>query len=390
LIEDLKQFAQFIRSYATGGVILIICLVLSLFIANTWLNTGFNNFLQSHYGAQLGAVDLNYTTLEWINDGLMAIFFLLVGLEIKDEVLNGELSDMHSATLPIFAAVGGMLVPAAIYALINLNSVTDKGWGIPMATDIAFVVAIINIIKSRVPQSLQVFIKALAIVDDLGAILVIAIFYSAGLHTTYLLLALGMFVLQLLLNRLNVKYLASYLIPGLFMWYFVHHSGIHATVAGVLTAMAIPHEVKANYSPLKKLIHFLENPVNFIIVPIFALANSNINISSSLAGGNIVNPLTSGIFFGLLLGKPIGITLFSWLAVKLKVSKLADGISWMQVWGIGQLAGIGFTMSIFMALLSFADAGLQSQAKFGILVASMLAASVGYILFARKPQKIKQ
>ncbi|RYU92477.1 Na+/H+ antiporter NhaA [Mucilaginibacter terrigena] len=380
LISNLKQFAEFIRSYATGGVILIACVVVSLVIANTGLHTPFNNILDKHIGP--------YTSLGWINDGLMAIFFLLVGLEIKDEVLNGELSDRQSATLPIFAAIGGMLVPAVIYALINLNTPTINGWGIPMATDIAFVVAIISIIKSRVPQSLQVFIKALAIVDDLGAILVIAIFYSSGLHTTYLLLALGMFILQLLFNRLNVRYLAAYLIPGVLMWYFIHHSGIHATVAGVLTAMAIPHNVKLGYSPLKKLIHLLENPVNFIIIPLFALANSNINIGESLSGGSIINPLSAGILFGLLLGKPIGITLFSWLAVKLKLSKLADGVKWLQVWGIGQLAGIGFTMSIFMALLSFADTGLQSQAKFVILVTSLLAAVIGYVFLTRVRAKL--
>ncbi|MBD1387402.1 Na+/H+ antiporter NhaA [Mucilaginibacter rigui] len=380
LISNLKQFAEFIRSYATGGGILIVCVIVSLIIGNTGLHTSFNHTLDTPIGS--------YTSLTWINDGLMAIFFLLVGLEIKDEVLNGELSDKHSATLPVFAALGGMLVPAGIYAIINLHTATSSGWGIPMATDIAFVVAIISIIKKRVPQSLQIFIKALAIVDDLGAILVIAIFYSAGLHTIYLLLALAMFVLQMLFNRFNVRYLLAYLIPGVFMWYFIHHSGIHATVAGVLTAMAIPHNVKLNYSPLKKLIHLLENPVNFIIIPIFALANSNINIHESLAGGSIITPLSAGILFGLLLGKPIGITLFSWLAVKLKLSRLANGVKWAQVWGIGQLAGIGFTMSIFMALLSFADAGLQSQAKFTILVTSVLAAITGYVILLRIKKRI--
>lgn len=375
MISNLKQFAQFIRSYATGGVILITCVIASLFLANSGLNPPFNNLLH----AQIGP----YSILNWINDGLMTIFFLLVGLEIKDEVLNGELSDRQSATLPVFAAIGGMLIPAGIYALINFRTATHAGWGIPMATDIAFVVAIISVMKSKVPLSMQVFIKALAIVDDLGAILVIAIFYSAGLHTTYLFLALGMFILQMLFNRFNVRYLAAYLIPGVFMWYFIHHSGIHATVAGVLTAMAIPHNVKLNYSPLKKLIHLLENPVNFIIVPLFALANSNINIGESLAGGSIINPLSAGILFGLLLGKPIGITLFSWLAVKLKLSKLAGDVKWLQVWGIGQLAGIGFTMSIFMALLSFADAGLQNQAKFTILASSILAAITGYFILVR-------
>jgi NhaA family Na+:H+ antiporter len=388
LITNLKQFTEFIRSNATGGSILLVCVAISLIIANTSLSAGFNNLLQLHLGVESGPINLKYTILEWINDGLMAVFFLLVGLEIKDEVLNGELSDLHSATLPVFAAIGGMLIPAGIYALININSPTINGWGIPMATDIAFVVAIISIIKSRVPQSLQVFIKALAIVDDLGAIFVIAIFYSAGINITYLLLALAMFALQLLFNRLNVRYLAAYLIPGLFMWYFIHHTGIHATVAGVLTALAIPHNVKLGISPLKKIIHLLENPVNFLIVPLFALANSNINITESLSGGHIVNPLSAGILFGLMLGKPIGITLFSWLAVKLKLSKLADNVNWAQVWGIGQLAGIGFTMSIFMALLSFADAGLQNQAKFTILVTSLLAAIIGYLLLTRKKVKI--
>jgi NhaA family Na+:H+ antiporter len=388
LITNLKQFTEFIRSNATGGSILIVCVVISLIIANTSLSTGFNNILQLHLGAELGSINLKYTTLEWINDGLMAVFFLLVGLEIKDEVLNGELSDIHSATLPVFAAMGGMLVPAGIYVLININSPTVNGWGIPMATDIAFVVAIISIIKSRVPQSLQVFIKALAIVDDLGAIFVIAIFYSAGINITYLLLALAMFALQLLFNRFNVRYLAAYLIPGLFMWYFIHHTGIHATVAGVLTALAIPHNIKLGISPLKKIIHLLENPVNFLIVPLFALANSNINIGESLSVGHIINPLSAGILFGLILGKPIGITLFSWLAVKLNLSKLADNVNWAQVWGIGQLAGIGFTMSIFMALLSFADAGLQNQAKFTILVTSLSAAVLGYVLLTRKKVKI--
>jgi NhaA family Na+:H+ antiporter len=375
LINNLKQFAEFIRSYATGGGILIACVIISLVVANTDLNIPFIHLLDAYLGP--------YTLLAWINDGLMAIFFLLVGLEIKDEVLNGELSDRRSATLPVFAALGGMLVPAGIYFLLNFKTTASAGWGIPMATDIAFVVAIISVIKSRVPQSLQVFIKALAIVDDLGAILVIALFYSAGLHTTYLLLALAMFALQLLFNRFNVQYLLAYIIPGVFMWYFIHHSGIHATLAGVLTAMAVPHHIKQNYSPLKKLIHMLENPVNFLIIPLFALANSNINVSESLAGGNIVSPLSAGILFGLMLGKPIGITLFSWLAVKFKLSKLANGVKWVQVWGIGHLAGMGFTMSIFMALLSFADAGLQNQAKFTILTTSLLAASIGYVILLR-------
>ena len=376
MTRNIKQFREFIHSYATGGAILIVCIIASLLLANSPLNQTLNNALHTAIGP--------YQTLSWINDGFMAVFFLLVGLEIKDEVLNGQLSDRRSATLPVFAAIGGMLVPAGIYAIINHNTTTASGWGIPMATDIAFVVAIINVLKSRVPHSLQVFIKALAIVDDLGAIIVIALFYSAGLHTTYLLLALGMFAIQMVFNNLKLKYLAAYLIPGVLMWYFVHHCGIHATVAGVLTAMAIPHDVKANYSPLKKLIHWLENPVNFIIVPLFALANSNINIGESLAGGNIINHLSAVILFGLFLGKPIGITLFSWLAVKLNLSKLGKGVIWSQVWSIGQLAGIGFTMSIFIALLSFGGDSLYgAEAKFAILIASLLSGIGGFVYLKR-------
>ncbi|GGH07398.1 Na+/H+ antiporter NhaA [Mucilaginibacter phyllosphaerae] len=372
MIRQLKQFNEFIRSYATGGSILVICIIIALLIANTGLNLPFNNLLQAHLGP--------YPTIGWINDGLMAIFFLLVGLEIKDEALNGELSNLRSATLPVFAAVGGMLVPALLYYLVNHNTATAQGWGIPMATDIAFVVAIINVIKSKVPLSLQVFIKALAIVDDLGAILVIALFYSAGINLTYLALAAGTFGLQLLFNKLNIRHIWVYLVTGVFLWYFIHHTGIHATVAGVLTAMAIPYKTKDNYSPLKKLIHLLENPVNFLIIPVFALANANINIAEGLKGGNAINPLSAGILLGLILGKPIGITVFSWLAVKLRLSQLAHKVKWVQVWGIGQLAGIGFTMSIFITLLSFNNAAIQNEAKLTILVASSLTAFMGYML----------
>ncbi|MES2266039.1 MAG: Na+/H+ antiporter NhaA [Bacteroidota bacterium] len=371
MTKNIKQFQEFIRSNATGGNLLVVCIIIALLVANSSINTSYNAALKFHLGP--------YATIEWINDGLMAIFFLLVGLEIKDEALNGELSNMRSATLPIFAAVGGMLIPALLYYLVNRNTSTASGWGIPMATDIAFVVAIINVIKNKVPLSLQVFIKALAIVDDLGAIVVIALFYSAGLHSIYLLLAGITFGLQLLLNRFGVRQLWAYLVPGVFLWYFVHHSGIHATVAGVLTAMTIPYQIKADYSPLKKLIHLLENPVNYLIIPIFALANSNINVSEGLSNGNHINALSAGILLGLLVGKPVGITLFSWLAVKMRLSQLGHKVKWIQVWGIGQLAGIGFTMSIFVTLLSFNNTIIQNQAKFTILIASSIAAFTGYI-----------
>ncbi|WP_374948210.1 Na+/H+ antiporter NhaA [Mucilaginibacter sp.] len=372
MINYIQQFKEFVRSNATGGNLLVVCILAALIMANSGISSTYNAALQYQLGA--------FTVTSWINDGLMAIFFLLVGLEIKDEALNGELSNIRAATLPIFAAVGGMLIPALLYYLVTRGTPDAGGWGIPMATDIAFVVAIINVIKKKVPLSLQVFIKALAIVDDLGAIIVIAIFYSAGLHSTYLLLAGVTFTIQLLLNRFGVRHLWAYLVPGIFLWYFVHHSGIHATVAGVLTAMTIPYKVKANYSPLKKLIHLLENPVNYFIIPVFALANSNINFAEGLKNGNHISGLSAGILLGLVLGKPVGITLFSWLAVKMRLSQLGHRVKWVQVWGIGQLAGIGFTMSIFITLLSFGDAEIQNQAKFTILIASSLAAFTGYMI----------
>lgn len=374
-----KVYKEFFKSGSAGGIILITCLIFSLIIANSPLGPGFENFISREIGYHSDNLELRYSVLLWINDGLMAIFFLLVGLEIKRELVEGELSSLKQAALPVFAAIGGMLAPAVIYHLLNNGTETANGWGIPMATDIAFAIAVLSILGNRVPLSLKVFLTALAIVDDLGAILVIALFYSAELHLNYLLYAGGILALLVLFNWLGFKKLAFYLIPGVFMWYFIHHSGIHATIAGVLTALTLPTTHGPEESPLEKLEHGLTKPVNFFIMPVFALANTNIRFEADMING-LYSTLGLGIILGLFLGKPLGITLVSWLSVKLGISSLPTGVRWSQVMGAGLLAGIGFTMAIFIALLSFKEPLFQTKAKFSILIASLLAGVVGFLV----------
>lgn len=371
---------ELLRSDSIGGIILIACVIVSLGIANSSLMLPYNHLLSTPLGKNFGDIHLQYSLISWVNDGLMAIFFLFVGLEIKREVLNGELSDTKNATLPVFAAIGGMVVPALIYMAFNHNTISKNGWGIPMATDIAFAIAILSVLGNRVPLSLKIFLKALAIVDDLGAIVVIAIFYTASLNSHYLLLAAITFGIQITFNFWGFKNLIFYLIPGAFLWYFIHSSGIHATVAGVLTAFAIPTNPDDKLSPLLKLEHWLETPVNFIIIPLFALANTNIHFEWAVIAKGLTSPLGLGIIAGLLLGKPIGITLCSWIAVKTKLSALPNHTSWLQLSGAGLLGGIGFTMSIFITLLSFKDVLLHDEGKLAILIASVLAALGGYVL----------
>ncbi|NII82094.1 MULTISPECIES: Na+/H+ antiporter NhaA [unclassified Pedobacter] len=371
---NLDVFKRFFRSEQIGGFILLICVAISLIIANSSAKDTFINFLE----IKLGFGPVNYSILAWINDALMAIFFLLVGLEIKRELVEGELSSVKSAALPVIAALGGMLVPALIYSLFNKGTETAGGWGIPMATDIAFALAIIAMLGKSVPTSLKIFLAALAIVDDLGAILVIAIFYTHQIHFEYLAMAGGILVLLSLMNYFGVKKLVFYLIPGIFLWYFIHHSGIHATIAGVLLAFTIPTNETDEESPLEKLEHFLTTPVNYIIMPIFALANTSITFQKEMLVG-LVSPLGLGIIVGLFVGKTIGVTFFSWLAVKLKWADLPTGAGWKHILGLGMLAGIGFTMSIFIALLSFSEVLHVSEAKFAILTASILSGVVGFV-----------
>lgn len=377
---NLTVFREFLKSSFAGGIILFSCVILALIVANTSLYRSVMDFLLQEVGFETETIQLKYSWLLWLNDGLMAIFFLLVGLEIKREIVEGELSSVSKAALPILAAVGGALLPALIYAAINQNAAdTAHGWGIPMATDIAFALAVITLLGNRVPASLKIFLAALAIVDDLLAILVIALFYSSGIHATYLFIALGIFVFLIVLNKLGVKALWAYLIPGVFIWYFIHHSGIHATIAGVLVAMTLPMTPDEKESPLEKLEHLLTKPVNFIIIPLFAFANTLIPIHAEMVGG-LTSKLGLGIIAGLIVGKSIGIFLICFIAKSLKIAQLPEGASWMQIFGVGLLGGIGFTMSIFISILSFDDAALIEEAKFAVLIASLCAGILGYTM----------
>ena len=374
-----NYFKKFLHSSQSSGIILILCVAISLLIANSSLGESFQNLLDKNIGTEL--FHLNYPLSIWINDGLMAIFFLLVGLEIKREIVEGELSNFKSASLPIIAAIGGMIVPAAIYFLFNHGTEYAKGWAIPMATDIAFSLAIISMLGRKVPLSLKIFLAALAIVDDLGAILVIAVFYTDQIHWDYLGLSALMVTILVALNFFEFKKHIFYIIPGLFLWYFMHHSGIHATIAGVLLAFTIPTNISTTeISPLEKLEQKLHLPVNFLIMPIFALANTNITFHSGMVDGLFTN-FGYGIILGLFLGKLLGISFFSWIFIKLKISSLPDQSSWTQMMGAALLAGIGFTMSIFIALLSFkGHPEIQDEAKFAVLVASVISGFAGYSL----------
>ncbi|CAD0008684.1 Na+/H+ antiporter NhaA [Flavobacterium chungangense] len=387
---NLKVFSHFFRSSSSGGIILLIFVIISLFIANSGWSDSFKEILNLNLGFNTDSVHLCYPVLLWINDGLMAIFFLLVGLEIKREIIEGELSSFSQAALPVLAAVGGVIVPALIYAFFNGgNSMTAKGWGIPMATDIAFALGILSLLGSKVPSGLKIFLAALAIVDDLIAILVIAIFYSSELNFLYLGYAGALFIMLIIFNRFGIKNLFFYLIPGFVIWYFIHHSGIHATIAGVLVAMTIPTNEDDTESTLEKLEHALTRPVNFIIMPIFALVNTNITFESTMIEGLFSN-LGLGIVLGLFLGKPIGILVMSWLSVKLKIATLPESTTWMHVLGLGLLGGIGFTMSIFIALLSFGDVLHQNEAKFAILIASTIAGISGFCILSLYNKKEKK
>ena len=387
---NLKIFAHFFQSSSSGGILLLACVFVSLLIANTGLGTSFNDLLAYPLGYENDSVQLQYPILLWINDGLMAVFFLLVGLEIKREVIEGELSSVRQAALPVFAALGGVAVPAAIYFLFNgQNPQTAKGWGIPMATDIAFALGILSLLGNKVPSGLKIFLAALAIVDDLIAILVIAIFYSSELHFLYLGYGGAIFILLMVFNRMGVRNLLFYLLPGAVMWYFIHHSGIHATIAGVLVALTLPTNEEDTDSPLEKLEHALTRPVNFIIMPIFALANTNIAFEPEMLKG-LTGNLGLGIILGLFLGKPVGIFLMSWVSVKIRAADLPAETTWLHVFGLGLLGGIGFTMSIFIALLSFSQQAFQNEAKFAILIASILAGASGFLLLSlynKKQQK---
>ncbi len=372
-----SRLSKFIRSEQSSGILLVTCVIISLLIANSSAGKNFEQLLAYKVGPKGNLIDLKLSVLNWINDGLMAIFFFYIGLEIKQEVTEGHLSGLKKAAVPVFAAIGGAVMPALIYALFNNGTPTAAGWGIPMATDIAFALGALSMLGKLVPSSIKAFLSALAVVDDLLAILVIAMFYSEELNWTYLFGGLAIFVILMVMNKLGVKKLVYYIIPGIVMWYLIHHSGIHATIAGVLTAFTIPLR-SANGSPLKRLAHQLALPVTLGIMPVFAVANTNIVFEGEMLKG-ITSILGLGIILGLLIGKPLGILTFSWLSVKTRIGSLPHGVTWKQLLGVGALAGIGFTMSIFVAFLSFGNSPHNNEAKLAILVASCLAGTIGFI-----------
>lgn len=363
-----KLFKDFTESEKAGGFILIGCTIISLILANSGWGESYIGFWHSPVGGE----SLEY----WINDGLMVIFFLMIGLELEREIYKGELSSVRNAMLPVFGAAGGMLVPAGIYLLFNYGTPEQPGAGIPMATDIAFAIGILSLLGNRVPPALKVFLIALAVIDDLGAILVIAFFYSKGIVVTNLLIALGIFALLCVLNRLKVFILWIYLVAGVVMWYFMLNSGVHATITGVLLAFAIPFGNGEPHTISYKLQQALHKPVSFIILPIFALANTCIIIEPGWTE-NLFSPGSLGVILGLLAGKPIGIFLFSLLAVLVGLASLPPGIKWKQLASVGILGGIGFTMAIFITLLAFEDQGHIVHAKMAVLVGSLIAALLG-------------
>ncbi len=365
-----RLFKEFFDSEKISGLILVFVTGLSLILANSSLGTDYINFWNSDLAG--------HSIVHWINDGLMAIFFLLIGLELEREIYKGELSGLKSASLPIFGALGGMLVPAGLYLLFNFGTNTQAGAGIPMGTDIAFAIGILSLLGSRVPVSLKIFLTALAVLDDLGAILIIAIFYTSSFSFINLFIALGIFIFLLILNRLKVYNLIPYLTGGVVMWYFMLHSGVHATITGVLLALAIPFGNGEKDSPSYILQHLLHKPVAFFILPLFAIANTCIVIGDNWQNG-LGQTNSLGIIFGLAIGKPLGIWLFSFIAAGLGLCALPTDLKWKNIIAAGFLGGIGFTMSIFITLLAFDNADIVNNSKIAILIASLIAGTVGFI-----------
>ncbi len=365
-----KLYTEFFSSEKIGGLILVLVTIVSLILANSSWQVDYINFWHKDLGG--------HTIVQWINDGLMAIFFLLIGLELEREIYKGELSNIKKASLPIFGALGGMLIPAGLYLLFNFGTNTQAGAGIPMATDIAFAIGILSLLGSRVPASLKIFLTALAVIDDLGAIIIIAVFYTTSIAFLNLFIALGIFGFLLILNRLKIHNLIFYIIGGVIMWYFMLHSGVHATITGVLLSFAIPFGNGKKKSPSYILQHFLHKPVAFFILPLFAIANTCIAVGDNWQT-SLGEVSSIGILAGLLIGKPLGIFLFSFIGVGLGLCNLPKGLKWGNIIGAGFLAGIGFTMSIFITLLAFNNADIINNSKIAILIASLFAGIIGFI-----------
>lgn len=382
-------FQEFTNSEKAGGIVLLFCTIGSLLLANSTWGEGYTHFWHQHLNLSFAGLKLDYSVEHWINDGLMAIFFLLVGLEIEREVYIGELSKLKNAILPVAAAIGGVVFPALIHFMLNKGTDAQHGFGIPMATDIAFALGMLALLGRRVPHSLKIFLTALAIIDDLCAIMVIAIFYNNGIDFLYLGIAAGIFALLLLFNRLKVYNLFFYLLPGVVMWYCMMQSGVHATITGVLVAFAIPFSGHNEKNISYWLQHFLHKPVAFIILPLFALANTGIILTQGWQN-QLITRNSLGIILGLLIGKPLGITFFSWLMVVFKWSNLPNRTNWKQLMGVGLLGGIGFTMSIFITNLAFKDVTRIEFSKVAVLTASLLASVMGllFLFLVTKPRKI--
>jgi NhaA family Na+:H+ antiporter len=424
----MRPFQEFIRLEASGGILLLLCTLIALIWANSPWSEAYFSLWQTKLKIGIGSFVIDKPLILWINDGLMAMFFFVIGLEIKRELLVGELASLRHAALPIVAALGGMLVPALLYTSLNLREAGASGWGIPMATDIAFVLGILAILGKRVPIALKVFITSIAIVDDIGAVLVIAFFYTSQIYWSNLIVG-ALFLLALIAaNRMGVRHPLVYAVLGVGgLWLAFLMSGVHATIAGVLSAMTIPASPrigreeflektryliervesaganeenilvskeqqktmealekasKLRQTPLQRLEHLLHPWVTFLVMPLFALANAGVSI-----GGDILeafrSPLTLGIVLGLVLGKQIGITLFSWIAVRTNLATLPSGVNWRQIYGVGWLAGIGFTMSLFIAGLAFEDSTLVDKAKLGILAGSLISGIGGWIILKK-------
>ena len=384
-----KPFKWFFKLEAASGLVLLFAAVVALIISNSELSELYFSTLNKYLFVGINNFGLKLSVIHWINDALMAIFFFFVTLEIKREFLQGELSNIKQALLPIIAAVGGMLVPALFYVYINLgDSETLNGWAIPSATDIAFSLGVLSLLGKRVPLSLKVFLTALAIIDDLGAIVIIALFYSGDLSIKYLSLMLLAFIALFVINKFNVKKFLPYLVIGLFLWDFTHNSGIHATIAGVLLAMTIPHRKKENdFSLLIKVEHAISPYVAFGIMPLFAFANAGVSLEG-LSFASLLDKVPLGIVLGLFLGKQLGVFIFSYVSIKLKVAQMPNDTSWYNFYGVGVLTGIGFTMSLFVGNLAFVEnMQYMDGVKIGVLTGSLLSTLFGYFLILLTPNK---
>jgi NhaA family Na+:H+ antiporter len=384
-----KSLTQFLRTESSGGVLLIIAAVLAMIVANSPFSELYLNFLHTEMQIRVADIDINKSFSHWINDGLMAVFFLLIGLEVKQELVEGALASRKKSLFPIIAAVGGMFAPALVYLSFNgVNPEAVKGWAIPAATDIAFALGVLSLLGKRVPLNLKIFLLALAIMDDLGVIIIIALFYTAEMSVLSLVLACVCISVLWLMHRYNVMSLTPYLIVGALLWVAVLKSGVHATLAGVVIGFAIPMYRKDNkddvenpHSPAKTLARWLHPWTKYYILPLFAFANAGVSLTN-IQFSDITSALPIGVALGLFIGKPLGIFTISWLAVKFKIATLPEGVNFKQIFAVSVLCGIGFTMSMFITSLAFTDPVMADLARLGILIGSTLAAVFGYYLLA--------